>query len=59
MPVQVILVPTLKDNYAYLIIDEETRESAAVDPAEPKKMLEAAKKENVNITKVFTTHHHW
>jgi len=59
MPVQVILVPTLQDNYAYLIIDEETRESAAVDPAEPKKMLEAAKKENVTISKVFTTHHHW
>ncbi|KAK3103419.1 hypothetical protein FSP39_019062 [Pinctada imbricata] len=58
---QVELIPALKDNYMYLIIDEATRECAVVDPVEPKKVLQAVQnlKETVNLTKVLTTHHHW
>ena len=59
MGVQVVLVPTLSDNYAYLVIDDVTQQAAAVDPAEPKKMIEAAKLAGVTITKILTTHHHW
>ncbi len=33
--------------------------TAAVDPVEPTKAIEAAKKENLQISKVLTTHHHW
>lgn len=33
--------------------------TAAVDPAEPGKVLEAAKKEGVEVKSVLTTHHHW
>lgn len=33
--------------------------TAAVDPVEPAKAIEAARNENLQISKVLTTHHHW
>ncbi|XP_011407369.2 PREDICTED: hydroxyacylglutathione hydrolase, mitochondrial-like [Amphimedon queenslandica] len=53
------LIPALKDNYMYLLVDEETKESAVVDPVEPEKVLELVKEEQVKLTTVLTTHHHW
>ncbi|CAN0877174.1 Hydroxyacylglutathione hydrolase cytoplasmic [Linum grandiflorum] len=52
-------VPCLEDNYAYLIIDEATREAAVVDPVEPEKLVKAANEHGVQIKLVLTTHHHW
>jgi len=56
---KVIVVPVLTDNYSYLLIDESTNKAAAIDPAEPEKVIDAAKKENVEIESILTTHHHW
>jgi len=56
---KVKLIPALQDNYMYLLIDKATRQAAAVDPVEPDKVIAAAKEENVRLTTVFTTHHHW
>lgn len=56
---KVKLLPALQDNYMYMIICEETREAALVDPVEPDKCLKAAREENVTLTHVLTTHHHW
>lgn len=53
------LVPALEDNYMYLLVDEETRQCAAVDPVEPQKILDAIKEENCTLTTILTTHHHW
>jgi len=53
------LLPALQDNYMYMIIDEETKEAAIVDPVEPEKCIAAIKEENVNLTHILTTHHHW
>ena len=33
--------------------------TAAVDPCEPHKLIKAAGKEGLKISKVLTTHHHW
>lgn len=55
---KILEVPVLQDNYSYLIIDENSKEAAAVDPAEPSKVLNAAKHQDVKITSVLTTHHH-
>ena len=55
----VIPIEALSDNYMYLIIDKETRECAAVDPVEPKKILEQVKRNNLKLKKILTTHHHW
>lgn len=32
------LLPALSDNYMYLLIDEESKEAAVVDPVEPVKV---------------------
>lgn len=32
------LLPALQDNYMYLIIDDNTKEAAVVDPVEPHKV---------------------
>lgn len=53
------ILPALSDNYMYLIICNQTREAAIVDPVNPETVLEAVKKENVNLKSVLTTHHHW
>ncbi|XP_056389428.1 hydroxyacylglutathione hydrolase, mitochondrial isoform X2 [Hyla sarda] len=53
------LLPALTDNYMYLLIDEETKEAAIVDPVQPQKVVDAVKKHGVNLTSVLTTHHHW
>ncbi|XP_076460303.1 hydroxyacylglutathione hydrolase, mitochondrial-like isoform X1 [Babylonia areolata] len=56
---RVKLLPALEDNYMYLLIDEETKECAAVDPVEPEKVVKAVEEEGVKLTSVLTTHHHW
>ncbi|XP_045478223.1 hydroxyacylglutathione hydrolase, mitochondrial isoform X2 [Harmonia axyridis] len=55
----VTVLPALSDNYMYLIVDENTRQAAVVDPVEPQKVLDAVARQNVNLTKILTTHHHW
>ncbi|OXB68800.1 hypothetical protein ASZ78_002215 [Callipepla squamata] len=55
---KVELLPALTDNYMYLLIDEETKEAAIVDPVQPQKVLDAVKKHGVKLTTVLTTHHH-
>lgn len=56
---KVELIPALTDNYMYLLVDEDTREAAIVDPVQPQKVVDAVKKHGVNLTSVLTTHHHW
>lgn len=53
------LLPALTDNYMYLLIDEDTQEAAIVDPVQPQKVVETAKKLGIKLTTVLTTHHHW
>ncbi|KAG1676015.1 Hydroxyacylglutathione hydrolase, mitochondrial [Nymphon striatum] len=53
------LLPALKDNYMYLLIDTNTNEAAVIDPVEPQKVFSAVEEEKVNLTSVLTTHHHW
>ena len=50
--------PILSDNYAYLLIDEDTKLAAAIDPADAEVVYEAAKKEGVEIVAILTTHSH-
>nr|XP_039264809.1 hydroxyacylglutathione hydrolase, mitochondrial-like isoform X1 [Styela clava] len=56
---KVKIIPALDDNYMYLITDEKTNITAAVDPVQPDKLMEDAKKDGLEISMVLTTHHHW
>lgn len=55
---EVILVPTLSDNYAYLVIDKKTKTAACVDPAEPEKVIAVAKDRDVTLRTCLCTHKH-
>lgn len=56
---RVVPVPCLKDNYAYLVICEDSNKAAVVDPSEAKPVLAAVQNEGVELTAIWNTHHHW
>ncbi len=55
---RVVPVPCLKDNYAYLVIDETTRRCAVVDPGEAPPVEAALAREGVTLGAIWATHHH-
>lgn len=59
MPLDLVTVPCLKDNYAFLIHDPETRATALVDVPEAGPILAALDARGWTLTDVLLTHHHW
>src|SRR5687767_4766975 len=55
---RVVPVPNLKDNYAYLVIDEASKQAAIVDPGEAAPIQAAVEREGVTIAAIWATHHH-
>jgi len=55
---RIIPVPCLKDNYAYLVVCQQTGLAAVVDPSEAPPVLAAAEREQVTVHAVWNTHHH-
>ena len=56
---EIVPVPQLSDNYAYLLIDEATGEGAVVDCAEAAPVLAEARRHAMRLTAVLGTHHHF
>lgn len=56
---KVIPVAQLMDNYAYLVVDDATGEAGIVDCAEAGPVLKAVQREQVKLTAVLPTHHHY
>lgn len=54
----IVTVPQLSDNYAYLVIDDASKQCAVVDCAEADKVIAAAKAHEVKLVAVLTTHWH-
>jgi hydroxyacylglutathione hydrolase len=57
-PLEIALVPMLKDNYAYLLHDRATGATAILDPSEAKPGLDAAAARGWTLTHILDTHHH-
>ncbi|KQU48255.1 hydroxyacylglutathione hydrolase [Sphingomonas sp. Leaf339] len=57
-PLQIVAVPVLTDNYAWLIYDPKTDDAAVVDPGEAAPVLAAATEREWHISQVWTTHWH-
>ncbi len=55
----VIQIKVLEDNYIYLIHDEVSGETAVVDPAMSKPVLDVLDEKGWRLTYVLNTHHHW
>jgi len=57
--VEVVPVPQLSDNYAYLVIDPASRQAGVVDCAEAPAVLDEAARRGLNLVAVLATHHHF
>ncbi|MCC6748653.1 MAG: hydroxyacylglutathione hydrolase [Deltaproteobacteria bacterium] len=55
---RVVTVPILSDNYSYLVICDETRRAAVVDPGEADPIRRALRDEGVELEAILCTHHH-
>ena len=55
---EIVAVPVLTDNYVWLIHDEDSGETAAVDPSVAEPVLVAAAAKGWRLTQVLNTHWH-
>ena len=56
---QVIPIPCLVDNYAYIINDNISKAVAVVDPSEASPVIDFLKKQNLKLDYILNTHHHY
>jgi len=59
MPLQIITIPCLADNYAYLIRETDTGQVAVVDVPEAGPILGALKDMDWPLHQILITHHHY
>jgi hydroxyacylglutathione hydrolase len=55
----IIPVPQLSDNYAYLVIDEVSKQCGVVDCSEAGKVLDEVKRNGLKLVAVLPTHYHF
>jgi hydroxyacylglutathione hydrolase len=59
MPLQIVTVPCLSDNYAFLAHDPATGATAVIDVPEAGPILAALEARGWTLSDVLLTHHHW
>jgi hydroxyacylglutathione hydrolase len=55
----IIPVPQLSDNYAYLVVDDPSKQCGVVDCSEAGKVLDEVKRRGLNLVAVLPTHYHF
>ena len=58
MGLRIERIPTLQDNYTYLVICEVRGEAAVIDAPEAEPVVARVESEGARVTKLLTTHHH-
>ena len=53
------IIPCLKDNYSYLLIDESNNTACVIDPSEAEPVINFIEKENITLKYILNTHHHF
>ncbi len=59
MPLEIVTIPCLSDNYAFLAHDAESGETALIDAPEAAPILKILSDKGWALTHVLLTHHHW
>lgn len=59
MPVELVTIPCLEDNYAYLIGNLDTGEAALIDVPDAGPINQVVAATGWTLTTVLLTHHHW
>ena len=53
------IISCLKDNYSYLIIDENNNSACVVDPSESQPIINFLENKNIKLKYILNTHHHY
>lgn len=59
MPLEIVTIPCLSDNYAFLAHDPASGDTAVIDVPEAGPILDALKTHGWSATHILITHHHW
>lgn len=59
MALELVTIPCLKDNYAYLVHDAATGATACIDVPEEPPILAALAERGWQLSDIWLTHHHW
>ena len=59
MALELVTIPCLQDNYAYLLHDAASDATAVVDVPDASPILAELAKRNWHLTDILLTHHHW
>ncbi|MGI9368844.1 MAG: hydroxyacylglutathione hydrolase [Ruegeria sp.] len=59
MPLEIVTIPCLSDNYAFLAHDSESGDTALIDAPEAKPVLATLKQRGWQLSHILLTHHHW
>jgi hydroxyacylglutathione hydrolase len=52
-------IPTLKDNYVWVMIDSNQHSAIIVDPGEATPVIAFLKQHHLSLLAILITHHHW
>ncbi len=55
----IIPLPALNDNYIWMMVHPDEPLAAVVDPGDAKPVIEALKEQQLTLTAILITHHHW
>ncbi len=59
MPLELITIPCLDDNYAFVIANPDTKEAALIDVPDAAPINATLARTDYRLTTVLLTHHHW
>jgi hydroxyacylglutathione hydrolase len=59
MPLEILTIPCLSDNYAFLAHDPDSGDTALVDAPEAAPVLKVLSERGWTLSHVLLTHHHW
>ena len=59
MPLEIITIPCLSDNYAFLARDAATGRTALIDVPEAEPILAELARLGWSLDEIWLTHHHW
>ena len=56
---EIKIIPCLKDNYSYLLIDNNKKIACVIDPSEADPVIKTLEKYNIKLSYILNTHHHF
>jgi hydroxyacylglutathione hydrolase len=59
MPLQIVQIPCLSDNYGYLLHDPDSGQTASIDSPDGRAIADKAQELGWTLTHIFNTHHHF